>query len=246
LSQLVQNHNDATLAELCRLVQQQFKKRLSLPVMCRVLRALGLPRKKKTLHACERDSPRVQQLRSDYQQQVSPVERSRLKFIDESGVNLAMTRLFARAPVGQRAIGTVPQNYGSNVTMLASLGCHGLDALMTVEGATDGEVFRVYVDCVLGPTLRPGDIVVMDNLGAHKVRGICEAIEGCGAQLIYLPPYSPDLSPIEPCWSKIKTVLRGLGARTRDALDAAIKEAMRTITAADALAWFTHCGYLVN
>lgn len=177
---------------------------------------------------------------------MSQLDLNRFKFIDESGVNLAMTRLYGRAPRGQRAVGSVPINYGENLTIIGAIGTGGLDALMTVDGATDGEIFRVYVGEVLCPTLRPGDIVLMDNLGAHKVRGIREAIEGRGAKLIYLPPYSPDLSPIERCWSKIKTVLRAKGARTRRALERAIKEAIETITESDALAWFAHCGYRLN
>jgi transposase len=206
----------------------------------------GPAKKKKSLHASERDTERVQQARSDYQEEIAKLDLKRFKFIDESGVNIAMTRLYGRAPRGERVIGSVPQNYGSNITMLASLGASGLGALMTVDGATDGLVFRAYVERVLCPTLRRGDIVVMDNLGAHKVSGIREAIEGRGAKLIYLPPYSPDLSPIEKCWSKIKSVLRSIGARTREALDAAIKQAISTITESDALAWFTHCGYPLN
>lgn len=167
------------------------------------------------------------------------------KFVDECGVNLAMTRLYGRAPRGDRAVGSAPVNYGSNITMLGALGISGLDALMTIDGATDGEVFRVYVERILCPTLRVGDIVVMDNLGAHKVAGICEAIEACGARLIYLPPYSPDLNPIEKCWSKIETALRAVGARTRW-LERAINQVLSTITESDALAWVAHCGYEVN
>jgi transposase len=123
-----------------------------------------------------------------------------------------MTRLYGRAPRGQRVVSTVPQNYGTNVTMLAALGSHGVEAVMTIDGATDAEVFRVYVEQVLRPTLRPGDIVIMDNLRAHKAAGIRAAIEQAGAQVWYLPPYSPDLSPIEPCWSKLKMALRTEGA----------------------------------
>jgi transposase len=140
----------------------------------------------------------------------------------------------------------VPINYGENLTIIGAIGTGGLDALMTVDGATDGDVFRVYVGEVLCPTLRPGDIVVMDNLGAHKASGIREAIEGKGAKLLYLPPYSPDLSPIERCWSKIKAALRAKGARTRRALERAIRQAISTITESDALAWFAHCGYQLN
>jgi transposase len=177
---------------------------------------------------------------------IGGLDLKRLKFVDESGVNLAMTRLFGRAPRGERVIGSVPKNYGASITILASLAVSGLDALMTIEGPTDGEVFIAYVERVLCPTLVRGDIVVVDNLGAHKVAGIREAIERCGARLIYLPPYSPDLSPIEKCWSKIKTFLRAMGARTYEGLEEAIKRATMTITESDALAWFAHCGYLVN
>jgi transposase len=118
--------------------------------------------------------------------------------------------------------------------------------MMTVAGATAGEVFRAYVHQVLCPTLYPGDIVVMDNLRAHKVSGIREAIEQCAAPLLYLPPYSPDLSPIELCWSKLKTALRTVGARTRRSLERAILQASATICEADAMAWFAHCGYQLN
>jgi transposase len=166
----------------------------------------------------------------------------RLKFVDESGGNLAMTRLYGRAPRGTRVIGSVPQNYGSNVTMLGTLGVQGLQAVMTVEGATDADVFRTYVKRVLGPTLRPGDLVVMDNLRAHKAVGVQQALARRGARLLYLPPHSPDLSPIEPCWSKVKTALRK--ARTRDALDTAITYALTTVTVTDAHSWFTYCGSL--
>jgi transposase len=206
----------------------------------------GVAAKKKTLHASERDTRRVQQARAGYQEELTRLELQRLKFVDESGVNLALTRLFGRAPVGERALGSVPRNYGPHVTLLGALGVSGLTALRTVEGATDGDVFLAFVEPVLCPTLVPGDWVVMDNLSAHKVTGVRQAMERCGAQLLYLPPYSPDLSPLERCWSKLKAVLRGLEARTRDALEAAILQALDTITPSDALGWFAHCGYLVN
>jgi transposase len=177
---------------------------------------------------------------------IEPLDWECLKFIDESGTNIAMTRLYGRAPRGQRVLGSTPQNYGQNITMLASLSATGVEAVMTVEGATDGDVFRTYVGEVLAPTLSKGDIVVLDNLGAHKVAGVREAIEARGATLIYLPPYSPDLNPIERCWSKIKTALRAAKARTREALEAAIKQALATVTQSDARAWFKHCGYALR
>lgn len=154
-----------------------------------------------------------------------------------------MTRRFGRAPKGQRVHDAVPKNWGKNVTLLGALSCQGLEAVMTVEGATDAAVFRAFVTEVLAPTLRPGDIVVMDNLRAHKVDGIATAIQARGACLMYLPPYSPDCSPIEPCWSKLKTYLRTAKARTRETLDQALAWAIDLVTPADARGWFTHCGY---
>jgi transposase len=205
--------------------------------------ATGLAAQKKSLHASERDTERVQQARVDYRQLIEPLDLERLKFIDESGVNLAMTRQYGRAPRGERVVGAVPHNCGANVTMIAALSLRGVEAVMTIEGATDAEVFRAYVEHVLCPTLVPGDIVVLDNLRAHKVAGIQERREAHGARLIYLPPYSPDLSPIEPCWSKLKTLLRAAQARTREALDAAIAHVLAAVTPSDARGWFRHCGY---
>jgi transposase len=206
----------------------------------------GLAAQKKSLHASERDTDRVRQARAAYQGEIAALDPQRFKFIDESGVNLAMARRYGRAPQGERVIGAVPQNYGANVTMLAALGSRGVEAVMTIDGATDAEVFQVYVEQVLRPTLRPGDIVIMDNLRAHKVAGIREAIEQAGAQLLYLPPYSPDRSPIELCWSKLKTALRTAKARTREALEQAITQALATITVSDTHNWFLHCGYTLH
>lgn len=157
-----------------------------------------------------------------------------------------MTRLFGRAAKGVRVADAIPTNHGDNLTLIGSLSCTGLEAVMTINGPVNTMVFRAYVTQVLVPTLAPGDIVVMDNLGSHKVAGIREAIEAVGAHLVYLPPYSPDYSPIEPCWSKLKTFLRAAKARTREALEDAIRSAIDTITAADARGWFLHCGYALH
>lgn len=203
-------------------------------------------RVKKSLHATERDRKKVGEARLAYWQEIAQYPSERLRFIDESGVNIALTRAFGRAPPGERIQDAVPKNHGKNITVLGALSPRGIDAVMTVEGATDAAVFRVYVEKVLLPTLAPGEVVVMDNLGAHKVKGIREAIEGAGGQLIYLPPYSPDFSPIENSWSKLKTALRAAKARTRDTRDQALKHALDTITTADARAWFIHCGYALH
>ena len=157
-----------------------------------------------------------------------------------------MTRLYGRAPKGLRVVGAVPRNYGQQVTLLGAMSLAGVGAVMTVEGAADGEVFRAYIKHVLGPTLVPGDMVVLDNLSVHKGRGIQQMLARRRARLRYLPPYSPELAPIESCWSKLKTYLRKAQARTRDTLDAAIAQALATITPADARGWFAHCGYAVQ
>ena len=166
--------------------------------------------------------------------------------MDESGVNLALTRLFERAPKGERVCDSVPKNYGENVTPLGALSLSGVEALMTVNGATDSAVFLSFVREMLAPTLRAGDVVLWDNLGAHRSQAVREAVEARGATVIFLPPYSPDMNPIERCWSKLKTFLRAAKARSREALEAAIKQALATVTESDARAWFKHCGYAVN
>ena len=173
-------------------------------------------------------------------------QAGRLVFVDEAGVNIAMARLYGRAAPGQRAAGSVPQNWGDNISIISAMGREGLRATMSVEGAVDGEVFLIYVCEVLCPKLTPGDVVVMDNLGAHKVEGVRAAIEAVGANLVYLPPYSPDLNPIEKCWSKIKTALRAASARTRAALDEAISTAISAVSADNAQAWFRSCGYVTS
>lgn len=170
----------------------------------------------------------------------------RLKFVDESGVTLAMTRRDGRASRGERVIGSVPQHDGSHVTRLGTLGAPGLQAVMTVDGTTDADVFRTSVTRVRGPTLRPDEMVVMDTLRVHKAVWVHQALARRGARLVDLPPYSPDLSPIEPCWSNVKTALRTARARTRSALDTAITQTLPTVTHADAHGWFRYCGYALQ
>jgi transposase len=167
-----------------------------------------------------------------------------LVFVDETGVNTAMTRLYARAPKGERAYASAPVNKGKNVTIMGALSLEGIVEAMTIEGSTDGQVFSTFIEDVLVPVLRPGQTIIMDNLSSHKVDGIQDALEAVGASLEYLPSYSPDLSPIEKCWSKFKAILRAKAARTRERLDQAITEAFDMITPQDARGWFAHCGYM--
>jgi len=165
----------------------------------------------------------------------------RLLFLDESGITTTMTRLYGRAAAGQRVHEATPQSHWTVVTLIGALRVSGMVAPMTVEAATDGEIFLAYVEHFLCPELRPEDVVVMDNLSAHKVDGVRQLIEATGARLLYLPPYSPDLNPIEKAWSKIKQILRAIKARSTETLDQAITEALFNITADNARAWFKLC-----
>ena len=167
-------------------------------------------------------------------------------FLDESGVTTEMTRRYGRAPRGQRVHDSVPAGHWHTLTLLAALGLRGVRAAMTIEAPTDGDVFLAYVEQVLAPRLEPGEVVIMDNLPAHKVAGVRTLIEGRGAQLLYLPPYSPDFNPIEPAWSKIKERLRAVKARTLPLLDDAVTAALATITPDNAVGWFRHCGYRIQ
>ena len=154
-----------------------------------------------------------------------------------------MTRGYGWAPHGRRAIGSVPRNHGKNTTLVAALAPDGLHEPWMIEGAMDTATFAWYITEQLAPTLRPGQIVVLDNLSVHKAERIRHAVEARHCHLLFLPPYSPDFTPIEQAFSKLKAVLRGLGARTKEALWEAMRMAVEAITPADAVAWFAHAGY---
>ncbi len=170
----------------------------------------------------------------------------KLKFLDESGANLGLTRAYGRATPGQRVTEGTPGISGEHYTLVAALHLGGVSATALLEGAMDREAFQVYVQDFLAPTLRRGDIVVMDNLSVHKGTAIEAAIEARGARVVYLPPYSPDLNPIELCWAKVKAVLREFKARSFDALLEALAHAFDSISRADIAAWFAHCGYALS
>ncbi len=199
--------------------------------------------KKKTIVPTERDRESVMAARERFCSQIASIPRHRLVFLDETGSHIAMTRASAWAPLGQRAVGRIPRNRGTVTTVIGAIARRGLTAMMTVVGGTSGEVFLRFVHQHLCPRLRRGDVVVMDNLGAHHATGVRAAIESAGASVLYMPPYSPDLNPIELCWSKFKDILRELGARTRSRLEDAIAVAATSITRSDARGWFRHCGY---
>ena len=195
------------------------------------------------MSAVERETPRIQEWRRKFIDLAKKLDPRRLVFVDEAGSNIGMTRDYARAPCGERVPEFVPRNRGNVTTMLGALDIRGVRALMTVEGGTDADAFEAFLQHVLVPKLRPGDIVILDNVGAHKPEGMRSLIEGAGASLIFLPPYSPDMNPIELCWSKLKAALKDFGARTVEDLHQAIRRAMDLVFADDAMGWFTHCGY---
>jgi transposase len=171
------------------------------------------------------------------------VDPRRLVFVDEMGTNTSLSPRYAYSPKGRRAYAEVPRNRGANTTLLASMTLEGMGPCLAVEGATTARVFEAYVEQVLAPTLRCGQIVVVDNLSAHKGGRARELIEERGCELLYLPPYSPDFNPIEEAFSKIKGALRKAQARTRQALIEALGAAISTVTARDARGFFEHSGY---
>ena len=161
-------------------------------------------------------------------------------------MNLTYTRRYGRAPGGQRLDQAVPLHHGPNLTVVAALTPKGLEAVLALDGAVNRARFAVYLEQVLGPTLEPGEVVVLDNLRVHKAAGLAELVEARGARLLFLPPYSPDFTPIELAFSKLKTYLRTAAARPRETLTAALQAALTWITEQDAQNWFHHCGYHVN
>ena len=171
------------------------------------------------------------------------VEAKRLVFVDEMGTNTSLSPVYAWARKGQRAYWSVPRNRGANTTVVSSMSMEGMGPSLTVEGATDTAVFEAYVEEVLAPTLCSDQVVVMDNLSAHKGERVRQLIEERGCELIYLPSYSPDLNPIEEAFSKIKGLVRKAEARTREALVEAIGSALSALTAEDVRGFFEHCGY---
>lgn len=182
-------------------------------------------------------------MRQHWYTQFEGIDPDRLVFIDESGAQTNMCRLRGRSPIGQRLVAKVPHGHWKTTTIISAVGLRGAFAPAAFDGPTDREVFRAYVQQVLAGELRPGDIVIMDNLQPHKAAGVREAIEAAGATLLYLPPYSPDFNPIENMWSKLKTHLRSVGARTFDSLCVAIAAGLERITQSDCQGFFQNCGY---
>jgi transposase len=171
------------------------------------------------------------------------IHAERLVFVDECSTNTSLSPLYAWSRRGERALCSVPRNWGANVTLLASMSMGGMGPCLAVEGSTTREVFETYLEELLVPSLKAGQVVVMDNLSSHRGKRVRELIEGKGCELLYLPPYSPDLNPIEEAFAKLKALLRKAGARTREALTEAMSWALEAVTAKDAHGFFEHRGY---
>ena len=188
----------------------------------------------------------MQQLRLDFWEKIRNIPIKDLVFLDEAGVNLALIRLYARAPKGQRARGSRPHRRGKNVSMISAISLEGIVTSLNLCGSIDGLTFEAFVIRKLIPKLWKGAVVVWDNYSIHKGQEIEEAIKKAGAKLIYLPPYSPDFNPIENCWSKIKNILRSIGARTYKDLDLAIAYAYSQVSLKDIRNWFAHSCYCIS
>jgi transposase len=226
----VKEHPDHTLAELREDLQRSQGIGIGITQIWTVLRQMGLRLKKKSLHAAEQDSERIKAQRQFWQQEARQIDPAQLIFVDESGVTTEMTRRYGRALNGARVEEGVPAGRWRTLTILGAVSLSGWVAVMSIEAPTDGDVFRSYLEHVLCPRLKPGQLVVMDNLGAHKVDGVRELIEGAGAALCYLPPYSPDFNPIEKCWAQVKQRLRALKARSVADLQQALPEALDSLS----------------
>jgi len=242
LLSLVQQYPDATLAEL----RAHLGIACSLMTIARALKHHKISRKKKTKHASERDSPRVQKQRHDFQEKLAAVDPEHLVFIDETGANTGMSRTYGRAPESERVQAAAPGAW-QNVTLTSGLRTAGVVAPMAWEGATDQMAFQTYVEQALVPELRPGDVVVWDNLAPHKNPAVIAAVEAAGARVEPLPVYSPDLTPIEEMFSKTKESLRSMAARTTVTVISAMGKALASVTQSDILGWFhDRCSYAMQ
>lgn len=237
LDELIRGQPDITLNELKR--RGGFT--CSLKTLWRAVRRRRLTFKKKSLHADQRDRPDVQAKRRAFRRKVRKIEPRRLVFVDETGITTAMTPAYAWAPCGVRAVDSAPASW-ETTTLIAALGLQGVRAPLAFPGATDTTAFQTYVDQVLVPELHPGDVVVFDNIKPHLGVGVSASIERAGAQVLPLPPYSPDYSPIEEMYSKVKQGLRRAKARVQDDLYEALRVTLSSVTPADILGWFRHAG----
>jgi transposase len=241
LRQALQAHPDATLAELPQVLADSCQTRVSLATISRRLQVLHLPRKKKSLLASERDD----KARKQFRKLTSAFASNTYVFIDEMGTNLGFTRRYGRAAPGTRVLEQGPGDRGGKVSTIGAIARDGIRTGLSVPGAIAGETLLFFVEELLAPTLKRGELVVLDNNPTHQLDEIAEAIAAGGAGVLLLPTYSPDLNPIENCWSKVKAGLRSLKPRTLPDLLDALVTAFASVTEHDIRGWFEHCGYRV-
>jgi transposase len=239
----IKEEPDMTIIELRDALRERHDLAVGYGTMWRFLARHAITRKKKTGHAAEQERDDVSAAREEWFEGELDLDPEKLVFIDETSVSTNMARRFGRALRGERCRASVPFGHWKTTTLIAALRVDRIDAPMTIDGALDGRSFLAYVEQVLAPTLRAGEIVVLDNVSTHKVGGVREAIEAKGAKVLYLPPYSPDFNPIEKSFSKIKSVLERIAARTLDALDAAVAQALRCVTPSECTNYFAASGY---
>jgi transposase len=242
LRKQVETHPDYTLAQHAQVWQKRHKMMVSESTLSRVLRRMGWTRKKKTIGAVERDEA----ARYAFGQYIQQLNVADVVVVDECGSRIGMIPMYARAPRGSRAVDRAIRNYGQNVTLLASLDTHGIQAAMTLEGSVDEFAFEAFIAQVLLPTLRPGQFVIMDNLSSHKTDKVEQLITQAACQLVFLPAYSPDFSPIEQAFSKLKTTIRRARPQSIPALIRAMRQAINAISSQDARGWFSHAGFSVQ
>ena len=236
---MIQEKPDITLVE----IRERLNKKCCLDAVYNMVNRLGMTFKK-TLKASEQDRPDVVQKREEWREFQKNTPGKRIIFIDESAAKTNMIRLYGRSIRGKRCFDKTPHKW-KTITMLSSIRSDGHTESIIFKGALNKKIFELYVEKVLAPSLRPGDIVVMDNFSAHKSQKVEEIINSCHAELRFLPPYSPEFNPIEKMWSKVKQILRGLMARAEESLFASIGTALSQVTAADARGWYGSCGYVI-
>jgi transposase len=242
VKELVAEQPDSTLAELqVRLAKEKVK--VSQSGISRFLHHIKLTFKKKSLHAAEQDRPDVAAARKALQKEQSTLDPKKLVFIDETAATTKMTRLYGRTPQGKRLIDKVPHGHWKTTTFICGLRYDGVTAPFVLDGPMDGPHFLAYVEQILAPTLKKGQIVFLDNVSTHKVDGVEEAIEARGARAVFLPAYSPDLNPIEQLFAKLKSFLRKMKARTVEELWRAIASFLKVVSKEECKAYLANSGY---
>jgi len=239
----IEGKPDLTIMELREKIRERHGVGFGYGTVWRFLARHRITRKKKTGHASEQEREDVAAAREEWFEGELDLDPLKLVFVDETAISTKMARRFGRAPQGERCRASVPFGHWKTKTLIAALRFDRIDAPMTIDGALDGASFLAWVEQVLAPTLSTGDVVVMDNVRTHKVAGVRKAIEARGANVLYLPPYSPDFNPIEKPFSKIKSILERIAARTVDALQAAVGEALRSFTPTECMNYFASSGY---